>query len=336
MSRFRKARELMDFVLELAARRTGMTLKEVADRFPGENVKSRQTAARRLLAEVEEMFPTGLRRFPLPDGTKAVRLEAAAVSQLPAATTDELVALTQAAALLREHGDDASARAVDGLGDALRARLLSAGQRPREADIEALLESRHLLARPGPRPTIAPEILEPLSDALLALKRVAFDYERDGKIIRREVEPWGFITGGRTYLVARIKGHTWPDPARFRLDRMSNVAVTESPYTIPEDFDLAKYARRAFGAFYRAEEYGEVVWRFTPDAARDAASFGFHPDQTLEWEEDGRLTVRFHAAGHLEMAWFLYQWGDSVEMIRPIELRKMIEGYRRSDFPALP
>jgi predicted DNA-binding transcriptional regulator YafY len=51
---------------------------------------------------------------------------------------------------------------------------------------------------------------------------------------------------------------------------------------------------------------------------------------------DGSLTVRFKAAGVVEMAWYLYQWGDKVEVIKPEALRVMVEGYRRSDFPALP
>lgn len=38
-----------------------------------------------------------------------------------------------------------------------------------------------------------------------------------------------------------------------------------------------------------------------------------------------------------EMAWHLYQWGDTVEVIAPDELRAMVEGYRRDDFyPVLP
>ena len=36
------------------------------------------------------------------------------------------------------------------------------------------------------------------------------------------------------------------------------------------------------------------------------------------------------------MAWHLYSWGDTVEVLEPAKLRAMVEGYRRSDFPALP
>jgi predicted DNA-binding transcriptional regulator YafY len=53
-------------------------------------------------------------------------------------------------------------------------------------------------------------------------------------------------------------------------------------------------------------------------------------------EEDGTLTIRFHASGWLEMAWHLYMWGDAVEVLAPTELREMVEGYRRGDFQALP
>lgn len=56
----------------------------------------------------------------------------------------------------------------------------------------------------------------------------------------------------------------------------------------------------------------------------------------MEPQEDGSLIVRFHAAGWLEMTWHLYQWGDKVEVLAPARLRDLVEGYRRSDFDALP
>ncbi len=62
--------------------------------------------------------------------------------------------------------------------------------------------------------------------------------------------------------------------------------------------------------------------------------FGF--ENVLEPQSDGSLTVRFHAAGRLEMVWHLYQWGDKVEVLSPEALRDMVEGHRRSDFAAMP
>lgn len=79
-----------------------------------------------------------------------------------------------------------------------------------------------------------------------------------------------------------------------------------------------------------------VIWKFAPEAAERAAGFRFHPDQVLEPQDDGSLIVRFHAAGWLEMAWHLYQWGDKVEVLAPEGLRDYVHPWRRSDLDGMP
>src|SRR5690606_40344329 len=101
-------------------------------------------------------------------------------------------------------------------------------------------------------------------------------------------------------------------------------------------FSLQAFAERAFGVFQNEEEFGEVVWRFSPQAAGHARRFQFHPSQQIEEGPDGALTVRFCAAGLLEMCWHLYVWGDQVEVLAPQRLADMVHAWRRSDFPALP
>ena len=71
-----------------------------------------------------------------------------------------------------------------------------------------------------------------------------------------------------------------------------------------------------------------MVWRFTARGERTARGYVFHPSQTVVDEVDGSLTIRFRAAGHLEMAWHLYQWGDAVEVLAPDRLRAMVEAHR--------
>jgi predicted DNA-binding transcriptional regulator YafY len=56
----------------------------------------------------------------------------------------------------------------------------------------------------------------------------------------------------------------------------------------------------------------------------------------MEEEPDGSLVVRFKASGQLEMCWHLYAWGDKVEVLEPESLKRLVAGYRRSDFPAKP
>lgn len=96
------------------------------------------------------------------------------------------------------------------------------------------------------------------------------------------------------------------------------------------------YAAQAFGVYQDPAQYGEVIWRFAPEAAARAAEFRFHPKQIVEPQNDGALIVRFHASGWLEMAWHLYQWGNKVEVLAPEGLRALVAGHQRPDFEALP
>ena len=48
----------------------------------------------------------------------------------------------------------------------------------------------------------------------------------------------------------------------------------------------------------------------------------FHPTQRLEPGRDGSIVVRFRAGGLREMAWHLFTWGPSVEVLEPPALRR--------------
>ena len=68
------------------------------------------------------------------------------------------------------------------------------------------------------------------------------------------------------------------------------------------------YARQSFGTFQ--EKPVQEVLRFDVVAARDASSFVFHLDQSVEENGDGSLTVRFKAGGFDETCWHLFTWGE--------------------------
>ena len=108
----------------------------------------------------------------------------------------------------------------------------------------------------------------------------------------------------------------------YRLDRMSEVRVTEATGTRPAAFNLDAYAARSFGVFQ--EEPHDVVLRFIPEVADEVAAFQFHPTQKITREPDGSTIVRFRAGGLREMAWHLFTWGDAVSIMAPEELKKLM------------
>ncbi|MFT7058259.1 MAG: putative DNA-binding transcriptional regulator YafY [Pseudorhodobacter sp.] len=103
-----------------------------------------------------------------------------------------------------------------------------------------------------------------------------------------------------------------------------------------KDFNLDAYAAQSFGSFHSEAEFGQVVWRFSPAAAITAREFMFHTDQIMTDDADGGLIVTFLASGWIEMAWHLYQWGNTVEVIEPPELREMVGAWQNDSIGVMP
>ena len=126
--------------------------------------------------------------------------------------------------------------------------------------------------------------------------------------------------GNRTFLVA---SSDWSEePHLWRLANVSELQVTAEEFKPDPSFDLERYARRSFGTFQ--EDPVRVVVRFNVAAARDAAAFVFHSDQSVETNDEGSVTVRFEAGGIDEMCRHLFTWGESVTIEEPA-LRRLAE-----------
>jgi len=217
----------------------------------------------------------------------------------------------------------------------------SSRARRAESDAEALLEAQGFASRPGPKVVADKSVLGAINEALRApwQMKILYRSARDTTARERPIEPYGLLLGTRRYLIAKLTEQSEKaggEIRRFRLDRIDETKVLAVSFSRPPEFDIEKLAAQSFGSFHDDEEYGEVVWRFTPEAAGIARHFVFHPSQKIREESDGSLTVCFFASGYLEMAWHLYQWGDQVEVIYPPELAALVAPFQCGDFPALP
>ncbi|MFZ5749818.1 MAG: helix-turn-helix transcriptional regulator [Pseudomonadota bacterium] len=329
---FQKAADLLRLAEMATSRYGGVNLIDIEDAFGVD-----RRTAQRMTRALEEMFPHCTTRID-DERRKFWRLRAddARLMLAQGIRDSELAALDLA--IRRAEREDASTevRALSGLRDRLLAAMPGPHARRAEADAEAVLEAHGFASRPGPRVRVEPDLLGVIGAALKAPFTVTVVYAggRDPERARR-LQPYGLLLGTRRYLVAREVGGDGQF-RHYRLDRIRSVRLEAESFARDADFDLAAHAARAFGSFHADDEYGEVIWRFSPAAAPTAREFLFHPAQEMTEESDGGLTVRFVASGHLEMAWHLYMWGDAVEVLAPERLRVMVERHRRGDFPALP
>ncbi len=315
------ATRLLQLARLFAAEPAGISLDEIVEKFAvGRRTAERmRDAVAEVFPQLEEIDGERPKRWRLPNGLSGIFREPLA---------DELAALHGIARRLEREGVKDSATLLESLAAKIEASLKPSRRRALAPDIEALLEAEGFASRPGPRPVIAPQIFAQIREALLTGRRLAFLYRAESAEASayREVVPYGLLYGHRVYLVAALP---WTEePVNYRLDRMSDVRVSDATGTRPRDFNLDAYAARSFGVFQ--EEPYDVVLRFAPEVVDEVAAFQFHPTQTLTREADGSTTVRFRAGGLREMAWHLFTWGEAVRILGPEELRETMEGCLRA------
>jgi predicted DNA-binding transcriptional regulator YafY len=329
---FSKAEQLMELAYMVAGHRTGITLDDVTDRFDC----SYRTAQRMIIA-LEASFPDVLSHTD-EDGRKRWRLEGGHFRDLMNLTSEELASVDLAVEQFDSAGMEFEAKELKRLKDKILALVPRQTKVRIETDHEALLEARGFIARPGPRPKADQDILNSVAKAIKSccILELVYSSHRDQTPKPRKVEVYGLLYGARHYIVGKQLDGGSDRLRTYRLDTVLSATLTDKSYSIPEDFDLHEFANRAFGVYQNDSEYCDIVWKFTPEAAKNAKSYLFHPEQTLEECRDGSVVVRFKASGFLEMCWHLYSWGDHVEVIEPEALREMVQNYRRDDFPAMP
>lgn len=325
---FSKAQDLLQLARMAASRHTGISLDEICSEF-----RVSHRTAQRMTDALQNTFAN----VTFQDGDdrrRRWRISDPILERLEPRQETAVGALEIAIRTACDEGRLRHSKALETLRDGLFLRLSSRDALRSEADAEAVLMALGQVANPGPTVALAPNLLDAVIEGLRGPFRLLMHYGDPGSA-PRTVEPHGLLRGHRSYLVAR-------QPARgdgllnFRMDRIRAVEVLDESFSLVPGFSLETYSAKAFGVYQDPEQYGEVVWRFAPEAAERASEFEFHPTQVLEPQSDGSLIVRFTAAGWLEMAWHLYQWGDKVEVISPDGLRDLVQGHKRSDFNAFP
>lgn len=325
---FSKAQDLVRLAQMAAARRSGVSLEEIIAEFGGSH-----RTAQRMTKALEDTF-SNVTVSDGEDRKRRWRLADPHVERMQLRSETGLEALEIAARTASDEGRLRHAQALCDLRDGLLARLPSRSAARLEADAEAVLSALAQVTRPGPRVRLPSATLEAIIEALRGPFRLRVRYKSTDAPLRL-LEPHGVLMGHRTYLVARDPAKS-DAPHTFRIDQILSAEVLDESFAMVEGFSMAEFAARSFGVWQDPAQFGEVVWRFAPEAAEQAAGFRFHPSQRLEPHPDGSLIVRFEAAGWLEMAWHLYQWGDKVEVLAPEGLRAMVSGHRRADFNSMP
>lgn len=327
---FEKARDIINLYTSLSGRYIGLTINDVMNEYS----ISRRTA-QRMLHLTEEMFHA--ETYEDEDGRKRWRVRENIRKELIDITPEEMAAFDLAQELMKSTGQKNPSAQLASLKRKITALIPSRKSFALSIDHEALLEAQGFATRRGPRPIIDQTVLTLVGEAIKGCELLEISHASKGREINDyTVASYGVLYGKRPYLVAHIHDNDPSQMKYFRLDKIKDATLTGHYFEHDENFDLSRFSKKSYSIFQNDKEFGEIIWNFSPEAADEARLFIFHPDQKLVNEKDGSLTVSFFASGHLEMCWDLYRWGNKVEVIKPLKLKKMCENHRRSDFPSLP
>lgn len=312
MENYGKMLDLFDLALQMQEAGEGVSLEDIQQQFR----VSRRTAER-MRSALSVYFPQ-MEEVQNGERIKRWRIPQRSLNSLIAFSPEELSVFKTAMDCLKQNSLDDKAALLQKVELKLR-NLMKPEQKYRiEVDAEELMKAEGLVFRPGPKIKTNTDILNKIREAILCCHQIKMKYKSklNGKISDYTLIPYGFLYGQRDHYFVAKHSDGWNNGKahNYSLQNIINVEILPDVFT-NDGFNLKKYSEESFGAWH--EEPFEVEWLFSPKVAEEAKNFIFHPTQTLTENPDGSLTVKFHAGGSLEMDWFLYTWGNEVQVIKP-------------------
>ena len=174
--------------------------------------------------------------------------------------------------------------------------------------------------------------IEIIDDAIEQGKQITFDYNKYGldkklhKSAFHTASPYQLLLHNqRYYLMAR--NEYWKDVVFYRLDRITNIRLTEQPltplHTVKGYETGVDYKELATGLPYMFNDKPQPVEMIAEGYIIDQVIDWFGTDIRLQQQDDGKVRVSLKASLQAMEHWAM-QYINHVEVIAPVELRERI------------
>jgi len=302
-------------LIQLLARRSrsrGVGLDELADELSC----VKRTVYRDLDALMYAGFPVVSERR---DGRVFYRfLESFGLGDTPF-TPDELLALAFGEDLLRT---------LEGtvFHDSIRSALakVRASLGPRlSGHLERLREAFRVLPTPHKRYERFRDVIQRLNTGVLERRTLRMRYRsgHSGDERERELDAYRvWYREGGLYVIGH--DHLTGELRTFAVDRILDLALTDTHFELPEGFDFDAHVAASFGVV--SETPRRVRIRFAPRWRNLVEERVWHPSQKLEEAADGRLELQMEVGGETELARWVLSFGAGAEVLEPASLRQRV------------
>lgn len=307
--RYSRVSDILDLAIFMSSKLQGVTLNEIAERY---NV-SRRTAER-MRDSLTCIFPS-VDEIETDDIQKHWGFINYSISQFVTFSPKELANIEQyQRRTTNKELKEELGKTIEKIKAFNRKQATSV-----ENNIELYLQTEGYAVRQMPQYKISLDALEVIREAVQHSKVVTGIYHDK----KRTIEPLGMIYGEKIYLVAREKAKG-DGIYNYLLHKFQDLKLTDKHFE-KGDFDLQEYTNLSFGVYHG--EILNVKLSFSPELAKEASQFNFHPTQKGKFEKDGSYTLTFKASGSREIIWHVFKWGAGCKILAPKSLKEEYKAY---------
>ncbi len=173
-------------------------------------------------------------------------------------------------------------------------------------------------------PTIDPEVLSNIQEAVLQEKQVEVDYRRLGADTAATIllHPLGLILRGNImYLVA--SAYEYSDIRLYALHRISLLSICNDRSNSPAKFTMADYLEEGYGHFKSEENSIKLEAEVSKELGQTLLETPLSLDQTMESTKDGYLLAA-SVPNTWQLKWWILGQSDSLTVLAPQKLREDI------------
>lgn len=315
MSRLNKAEEIIELAMMFQNSYCGLCIDDIQEHF-----ECSRRSAERMKSLLFDMFPEKVEEVPTSDKKKRWRFVKGTMNFLISFTAMELANLMFLSQLTQ---DESRKKVINELIEKIKALTPRRRFQSIQTDIEAIMESEGFAVRQYSRPLVKSKTIENLRNAMIAYKKVQFDYPTDKGNRRITLNPYGLIISDKHYLVGFNEYVN--DLRLYKVDKISNLDILDEYYLKDEKFSLTEYCKNSFSIYQ--EEPLNITLEFDKSVAEDVLNYHFHPTQKMKQLDSGNVQVKFTCGGKYAICHELFKWGTNVQIKKPIELKNYYKQY---------
>ena len=310
MSRLNKAEEIIGLAMMFQNSYCGLCIDDIQ-----EHCGCSRRSAERMKALLFDLFPGKIEEVPTSDKKKRWRFVKGTMNALISFTADDFANLEYLKGLST---DENKQKQLDELVAKIKALTPQKNLRTLDTDVSAILESEGFAVRQYSRAKADPKVLEQLRSAMLAFKKVRFDYPINDETKTITLNPYGLVIADKYYLVGF---NEYVNALRqYKVDKISNLSVLDEYFEKDEKFSLTDYCNNSFGVYQ--EKPLNITLEFDKSVAEDVMNYHLHPTQKMKRLENGNIQVKFTSGGTYAICQELFKWGCNVKIKKPAELRE--------------